>query len=67
MSVLTEVAEPCGPSNDVLYLAISEPGFTYCNSTFDSFSCWPTTRGGDVAKIACPDISVADPSGKLLI
>ncbi|BFZ02240.1 hypothetical protein BsWGS_05279 [Bradybaena similaris] len=40
----------------------TEPGAIYCNSTFDSFSCWPTTRNGKIARITCPDVSITDPT-----
>lgn len=58
--------EQCDPQRDAAFyhLALSEPGATYCNSTFDSFSCWPTTKGGDVAETACPDISIANPNSE---
>lgn len=33
----------------------TEAGQTYCNSTWNTVSCWPTTIAGTVATISCPD------------
>ncbi|XP_064647297.1 corticotropin-releasing factor receptor 1-like isoform X2 [Lineus longissimus] len=34
---------------------IKDLGQTYCNSTFDTVTCWPTTLGGHTASVACPN------------
>ena len=33
----------------------SDSGQLYCNSTWDTVSCWPTTLAGHVAVLSCPD------------
>jgi hypothetical protein len=30
-------------------------GRAYCNSTYDTVTCWPTTLGGQNATMSCPD------------
>ncbi|KAK0057719.1 corticotropin-releasing factor receptor 2, partial [Biomphalaria pfeifferi] len=37
-----------------------EPDVLYCNSTSDTFTCWPATRAGGVAQERCPEHSVVD-------
>ncbi|KAI8789543.1 corticotropin-releasing factor receptor 2-like isoform X2 [Biomphalaria glabrata] len=41
-------------------LHLSEPDVLYCNSTSDTFTCWPATSAGAVAQERCPEHSVVD-------
>ncbi|XP_022303718.2 corticotropin-releasing factor receptor 2-like isoform X2 [Crassostrea virginica] len=39
---------------------IPRDGKVYCNATFDPFSCWPATPGGQFAVISCPEVPGVD-------
>lgn len=47
------------------HLFFSEDGKVYCNATFDPFSCWPATPGGQFAVISCPEVPGVDATSKL--
>ena len=36
-------------------LFLVEEGQIYCNSTWNTVSCWPTTLAGHTASIPCPE------------
>ena len=36
------------------YYLLPDDGNIYCNSTWDTVSCWPTTLAGQLAQLACP-------------
>ncbi|GFO06549.1 corticotropin-releasing factor receptor 1 [Plakobranchus ocellatus] len=40
---------------------LSEPGVQYCQSTWDSFLCWPATKTGELVTQKCPDLLVPRP------
>ena len=33
---------------------VSDSDLSYCNSTWDTVSCWPTTLAGHLAVLSCP-------------
>nr|KAG5696548.1 hypothetical protein BaRGS_021084 [Batillaria attramentaria] len=39
---------------------VAEGGAGYCNTTFDSVTCWPQTEGGSYAYVACPATDYSD-------
>ncbi|XP_012940796.1 gastric inhibitory polypeptide receptor [Aplysia californica] len=41
-----------------LLISQGEPDARYCNSSFDSFVCWPATKVGHVAFQNCPPTEV---------
>ncbi|XP_071102260.1 corticotropin-releasing factor receptor 1-like [Haliotis cracherodii] len=50
-------AQCCGIDNcifDEAHICKEDPGVVYCNSTFDTVSCWPPTPEGILASIPCP-------------
>lgn len=38
----------------ICFIVFSEDGFSYCNTTWDDVSCWPTTLAGTFATVHCP-------------
>ncbi|XP_059165535.1 corticotropin-releasing factor receptor 2-like [Physella acuta] len=62
-SVVKSIAErlsKCNLTHDSL--AVREPDVTYCNATWDLFSCWSTTRAGDMAVQPCFESGLSDAS-----
>ncbi len=51
---------PCPPrykgldSNLPANFSLTDSEQLYCNSTWDTVSCWPTTLAGHVAVLSCP-------------
>lgn len=42
--------------NGLLYFAkFTGNGQLYCNSSWDSVTCWPTTAAGSLAEVSCPE------------
>ena len=54
-------------TTSLLYGALTDAGQLYCNSTWDTVSCWPTTPAGHLAVLACPpkfEDVLLDPNGE---
>ncbi|GFR90382.1 corticotropin-releasing factor receptor 1-like [Elysia marginata] len=48
----------CDPHSDLNLQTISEEGVQYCESTWDSFLCWPAAPVGHVLSQVCPKLAV---------
>ncbi|CAH2103368.1 unnamed protein product [Euphydryas editha] len=50
-----------GTANDILANALLA-GAIFCNTTFDTYLCWPPTKANTVIQQNCPKVHLSDPS-----